>query len=434
MILKNRSINLLLLAIPDLLLILASLYIALYIRFGQGPQYSYELLNYKIFVFLFLVWILVMFIHNLFDLRSLRTYGSLFFSLVSAFFFNLLLSVVYFYFQPNLFLTPRRTLLLTTGISFVLILLWHLAVKLVLQNKISEDYFLYSEDDDLAELANIINSHGYLGFRLKDQLRSLDQLESMPQAKVIISDKTLTKNEILKKIYQLRMQGTQFYSHVDFYENLVQKIPLQYLDERWFLDNVSFRENYIQNFIRRSIDILIGIFLGLLFIATFPFIYLAIKLNTSGPVFFRQHRVGIFGKDFVVYKYRTMTSASTGKGWTAPNDTRITAAGKVLRRLHLDELPQFINLLKGNMSVVGPRPEQLEIVQEMRAVIPFYDERHLVKPGITGWAQLLVYAGSVEETRLKLEYDLYYLKRRSILFDLEIMLKTLYAIVRGKRK
>jgi lipopolysaccharide/colanic/teichoic acid biosynthesis glycosyltransferase len=118
--------------------------------------------------------------------------------------------------------------------------------------------------------------------------------------------------------------------------------------------------------------------------------------------------------------------------WTKVNDPRITRVGKFMRKSRLDELPQFINLLIGNMSLVGPRPEQVHIVEKLRQQIPFYDERHLVKPGLTGWAQLNIYAGSLEETKLKLQYDLYYIKHRGFLFDLEIILKTVYYIFTWK--
>src|SRR4029078_12074836 len=141
----------------------------------------------------------------------------------------------------------------------------------------------------------------------------------------------------------------------------------------------------------------------------------------KGPVMFVQERVGKKGRIFKVYKYRNMSGGAVNT-WTSVNDPRITPFGKFLRKSRIDEWPQFINLLLGNMSLVGPRPEQPHIVEEMKSKIPFYDERHLLKPGLTGWAQLNIYAATVEESRTKLQYDLYYIKRRSFLFDLEIIL------------
>jgi lipopolysaccharide/colanic/teichoic acid biosynthesis glycosyltransferase len=156
---------------------------------------------------------------------------------------------------------------------------------------------------------------------------------------------------------------------------------------------------------------------------------MATKLSSPGPVLFSQPRVGKYGTIFTVYKYRTMKIDGAHDTWTGTDDPRITRVGKILRRLRLDELPQSINLLQGNMSLVGPRPEQPHIVEAMRQEIPFYDERHLVKPGLTGWGQLNVYARTVEETRTKLQHDLYYIKHRSFGFDLEIIAKTVYHVV-----
>jgi lipopolysaccharide/colanic/teichoic acid biosynthesis glycosyltransferase len=175
-------------------------------------------------------------------------------------------------------------------------------------------------------------------------------------------------------------------------------------------------------------DIVSG-FLGMfVFIITFPICAVLVKISSRGKIFFIQERSGKGGKIFRVYKYRTMNGGPTNT-WTSINDPRITKIGKFLRISHLDELPQCINLLRGNMSLVGPRPEQPHIVGELKKQIPFYDERHLVKPGITGWSQINIYAGSLEESKLKLQYDLYYIKNRSFLFDLEIILKTFYYIL-----
>jgi exopolysaccharide biosynthesis polyprenyl glycosylphosphotransferase len=415
----------------DFLLIMVSLYLVLIVRF-KGIDRDFINLHYRIFTPLFLIWLVVLFIHNLFDFRTLRSYFTLTVSLISAMFFNLIIAVVYFYFQPNLLLTPRRTLLGVVFLSFVLILCWHLLIKYFLKNRFVESFYLFSINDDLAELEAELARHSYMGLRIVRHVRDLSELENESNAKVIIFQNLLADDNLLKQIYDLRLKGLRFYNHLEFYENLLKRIPLTHLGELWFLNNIEFRENRMQTFIRKSIDLLAGLLLFCLFILTFPFIALAILITSSGPLFFVQERVGKRGEIFKVYKYRTMTRDSSGKGWTEINDSRITKIGKVLRRTHLDELPQFMNLLAGHMSIVGPRPEQEEIVSRLRQQIPFYDERHLVKPGLTGWAQLHIYASTLEETRRKLEYDLYYMKHRSLFFDLEIVLKTLYFIITSK--
>jgi len=429
MTVRNRVKNPLWFIAPDFLLMLLSLRLALAIRFGAANS-EFIQLHFQIFFPIFLGWLVIMFIHNLFDFRTLRSYLGLSLTLASAMFFNFIFAVVYFYFQPNLVLTPRRSLILVALFAYFLILLWHLIVRLALKNRIVEDYYLLGEKDDMIELEREIGSLDFLGFRLLGLTSDLRQLPVDKTYGVVVSDKFLADPVILKQIYILRLKGIQFHNHIEFYERLLQRIPLLAVGELWFVNHIGFQNNPLENLLKRILDLISGIILGILFVVTWPVIALAIKLNSSGPLFFTQPRVGQNGQSFKVYKYRSMSAASSGKGWTEVNDSRITTVGRILRRTHLDELPQFVNLILGNMSVVGPRPEQFEIVQQMRQLIPFYDERHLIKPGITGWAQLHLYAGTLEETKRKLEYDLYYLKHRSILFDLEIILKTLYFMFR----
>ena len=200
------------------------------------------------------------------------------------------------------------------------------------------------------------------------------------------------------------------------------------INEIWFLENIDYREKRVYNLVKRLVDLLFGLIGFLIFIITLPVLAALIKFTSKGPVFFVQERVGLHGRLFKVFKYRTMNTGTPTNTWTSVNDPRITRFGRFLRQARLDELPQFVNLIMGNMSLVGPRPEQRHIVGELKRVVPFYDERHLVKPGITGWAQLNVYAGTVEETKIKLQYDLYYIKHRSLLFDLEVIIKTVYYI------
>jgi lipopolysaccharide/colanic/teichoic acid biosynthesis glycosyltransferase len=179
-------------------------------------------------------------------------------------------------------------------------------------------------------------------------------------------------------------------------------------------------------------DIFLGFLLVLVCVALCVPIALLIKLTSKGPVLFTQERVGQYGRTFLIYKFRTMRKqGNSGSTWTAEQDARITPVGKWLRLLRLDELPQGFNIVRGDMSLVGPRPEQRSIVLGLESKIPFYNERHMVRPGLTGWSQLHVYAASIEETKLKLEYDLYYIKYKSFLFDMEILLKTAYSVLRG---
>ena len=208
-------------------------------------------------------------------------------------------------------------------------------------------------------------------------------------------------------------------------------MALEAIDESWFLENFSRTEKRAEEAIKRIFDVFFS-FIGLLMTAAFfPFIALAIKIDSQGPLFYAQKRVGKNGKSFIIYKFRTMKAKAEKNGpqWARPDDPRITRTGRVLRRLYLDEFPQFYNILKGDISFVGPRPERPEFVEQLRKEISYYEIRHLVKPGLTGWAQIKYhYGASVEETRKKLQYDFYYIKNRNFFLDMGIILKTIRVI------
>ncbi len=415
--------------VPDVILLFLSLFISVQLRYKEGLSASAWNNHLLAFGVIYMLWTLVFFLYGIFDVAAFRRYTSLVFNLLTAMLINLLVAIVYFYFQPDLILTPRRFLIIDAGVAFLLVLIWHIVIKYNLKNRLVQGVYLFSFNEELKELEDAISQNNYLGFKLLGHLneQSVQHTAFNKDHGIILPQALETKPEVLKKFYELRKLGVEFYNHRNFYENLLRKIYLSQINEAWFLENIAYREKRFFNLIKRLIDLLFGAVGFFVFVITLPFIAVLIKLTSKGKVFFVQERVGKGGQIFKVYKYRTMSGGATNT-WTSVNDPRITGFGKFLRKSRIDELPQFINLLLGNMSLVGPRPEQVNIVNELKQKISFYDERHLVKPGITGWAQLNVYAGSIEETKEKLQYDLYYIKNRSILLDLEIILKTIYYI------
>ncbi len=416
-------------AVPDAILFYLGLWLAMVIRYHGNVGFQGSGAVVRTFSLLFVFWLAVFFIHGLFEAGVFRRYTTLVVNLVSAMLVNTLLAVIYFYFQPNLILTPRRFLLIDVAVTFVLILAWYLIVKYVLKNRLVEGAYIFSFNGELDGLEREIAAYSYLGYKVLGKLneQSLPQARLEKNSSVILPDNLHSSPKVSEALYQLRTQGVTFYNHKDFYEFLLRRVYLSDLNELWFLENINYKEKRLYNLVKRVVDILLGLFGFLVFVISWPFCALAIKLNSRGPALFVQERVGKGGQIFKVYKYRTMSGGKTNT-WTQVNDPRITKVGKILRKTRIDEWPQFINLLNGSMSLVGPRPEQPHLVEELKQQIPFYDERHLVKPGITGWAQLNIYAGTLEETKLKLQYDLYYIKHRSFLFDVEIILKTIYYI------
>ncbi len=419
-----------LIIVPDIILFYAGLWLTISLHYRAAFGHDVTVRLFQTFSVIFIFWLVVLFIHGLFDVRTFRRYTMIVFNVVSAMVVNVLIAIIYFYSQPNLILTPRRFLLIDAATTFVLILGWYLLIKYFLKNRLVEGVYVVDFGGKSAELEREIANHSYLGYRILGKINGqlMAGLTLERNSSVILPDNLHTSPALSERLYNLRTQGVTFYNHKDFYESLLRRVYLSEISEIWFLENVNYQEKRFYNIIKRLTDILFGLAGFVLFLASWPFCALAIKLTSPGPVLFIQERVGKGGKNFKVYKYRTMSGGATNT-WTSVNDPRITPVGKFLRKSRIDEWPQFINLLAGNMSLVGPRPEQPNIVDRLKKEIPFYEERLLVKPGLTGWAQLSnIYAGNVEETKLKLQYDLYYIKHRSILFDLEIILKTLYYI------
>jgi sugar transferase (PEP-CTERM system associated) len=219
------------------------------------------------------------------------------------------------------------------------------------------------------------------------------------------------------------------------YETACGRLSVDELKPSFLIFSSGFRRKPVIMRFKRIVETLVAL-LGLVILApVIGLIALLIKLDSPGPIFYRQTRVGLHGYPYMVIKFRSMRSDAEAEGiqWATVGDTRVTKIGAWLRQLRLDELPQLWNVVKGDMSLVGPRPERPHFVQDLRNEIPYYDLRHTVRPGITGWAQVCFqYAGSLEDSRMKLQYDLYYLKNLSLWLDLRILCRTIGVMCRGE--
>jgi len=232
-----------------------------------------------------------------------------------------------------------------------------------------------------------------------------------------------------------RLRGINVEDGVTFTENLTGKLCVESLHPSSIIFSNGISGRFYTSKLKRVSDILAGLF-GLLFLGPLcVLIAIAIKLDSKGPVFYRQERVGRDGKVFRLIKFRSMVMDAEKDGpiWAVNNDDRCTRVGKIIRKLRLDEIPQLINVLKGTMSIVGPRPERPFFVKKLEKAIPFYYHRHLVKPGVTGWAQIYYpYGATMEDAIEKLKYDLYYIKNISPVLDLRIISETVKIVLLGK--
>lgn len=249
---------------------------------------------------------------------------------------------------------------------------------------------------------------------------------------VIHSDEFKDATVLRAALGSLR-KGRRVTDAVTFYEKSLHRVPVDEISAEWFLFADLQLYRHEQATLKRIFDVCIATIGLLVSLVLTPFIALAIKLDSPGPILYSQDRIGLKGKVFRLQKFRTMTTNAEGGGilWSFKGDNRVTRVGRLLRRTRLDELPQFWNILRGQMSMVGPRPERPEFVAQLAETIPFYDQRHLIMPGLTGWAQINYRYGScTEDAKRKLEYDLYYMKHMSLELDLLILLRTCFTVLR----
>jgi sugar transferase (PEP-CTERM system associated) len=236
----------------------------------------------------------------------------------------------------------------------------------------------------------------------------------------------------VRELLALRLSGVLIEDASFLIERLSGRVPLEGLNPSALIFSDGFNIKAPQQLIRRLVSIAISLFGLAICLPFIPFIALAIRLSSPGPILFRQTRVGCGGRLFTVFKFRTMKQDAEGSGavWAVKNDPRVTSLGRCMRMTRVDEIPQLWNVLRGDMAFVGPRPERPEFVQWLTKEIPYYDLRHIIRPGITGWAQVRYqYGATLEETKQKLEYDLYYVKHLSLGLDLLIIFETIKTIV-----
>src|SRR3990167_5001658 len=240
---------------------------------------------------------------------------------------------------------------------------------------------------------------------------------------------------LLQALFMHRNLRTQITDLPTLYETATGKVPVESIGELWFMKHATGAHKPLYEIFKRTSDIVLSLLSLIATAPLAPFIYAAIKLESHGSGFFIQHRVGKNGKVFLAMKFRTMNmhAEKNGPQWAAPNDPRVTRVGRFLRNTRLDELPQLINVLKGDMSFVGPRPERPEFMEALSQKIPFYQERLAIKPGLTGWDQIsgAYHSASPEDTMEKLQYDLYYIKNRSLVLDAAILLRTVKTVLSG---
>jgi len=442
------KIKVLSLFIIDLALLYLSLGLALYIRYYNLNTNLWNQ-HWPIFTGLFIIWLIVFYAFNIYESASGQDKTELLLNYTRAIISNIIIAILYFYLlAPKINIAPKTILIILIVVFTICFLLIRKLLKPVMESKkLSQNLIFIGYEPLISELMpdkTTMNRFGY-NFKcivnnqkietLKLPYYPLSELENVLKTEKIdlIVVNEPNNKEVIAHLFQTLPMRVNFISLTNFYEQTLNRIPLTIINHGWFLDNLAEGNKATFEFLKRLSDILISIVFGLISLILLPFIILAITINSRGPILFKQIRTGKDNKPFLALKFRSMyqNAESNGPMWATENDPRVTGVGKFLRTTRLDEIPQLFNILRGEMSFVGPRPERPEFIETLIKEVPFYKERLLVKPGLTGWAQIkMPYADSVELSLKKLQYDLYYIKHRSLLFDLSVILKTINTVLK----
>ncbi len=429
----------------DILVFIASLWLALFIRFGEIPSTSlFGDLLYP-FSILYIVWCLIFFIAGLYEKHTITFKNRLPQRVLNTQIFNSFLAVVFFYFVPYFGVTPKVILFIYIIISLSLISLWRIYGARVVGLKGRENALILGRGPELALLLSEVNNNPRYGLNFASsfdldkvagtdfQKEIIEKIKSEHISVVVLDMNNEGLNKNLPQFYNLLFSKIRFVDINNFYEDIFDRVPLSLVGYSWFLKNISLSQSIAYDIFKRFADLLFALILGLISLVFYPFVYLAIKLEDSGRIFIIQERLGKNNKLVRIIKFRSMSFNDNESGENKAVN-KITKVGSFLRKSRLDEVPQLWNVWKGDLSLIGPRPELPALANIYEKEVSYYNVRHLIQPGLSGWAQLYHenhphQGANVEETKNKLSYDLYYVKNRSIFLDLKIALKTIKALL-----
>lgn len=429
----------------DIAILYFSLYLALLLRYGAAYKSETWQSNLLPFSFVFFIWLVIFYIAGLYENKTAKNEYAFYASAAKTVVFAVVVAVLIFYSVPVFGVAPKIILLLLAAIFFALFLLWRRGYNaLIKSDPLLHNIIFTGVNKEVRQIIDILSANPQLGYKVagildKSDLPKIKEIAAARHINTLVHVKDSNsggEDEMVKALYSLIPLEINIIELPKFYAQVTNKIPVSIIGEAWFLENLIAAEKDVYKIWKRLFDILLALIWSALLLPFLPLIALAIKLDSAGPIFYRQVRTGKNGRLFRLLKFRTMVDDAEKKGaqWTTARDARVTKVGGILRKLRIDELPQLWNVLLGDMSFVGPRPERPEFIQKLEKEVPFYQIRHIVKPGLTGLAQIhgpLLGAGT-EDSLEKLQYDLYYIKNRSLFIDFDIIIKTI-PIVIGRR-
>jgi len=443
----ERTRELFLLILGDILVFNIALWLTLLVRYLEIPSAERLAAHIPPFLIFSAVWLLIFFILGLYDKHTNLLKRLLLTRILYAQVLNVVVAGILFFIIP-FGITPKTNLIIYLVISTGLLTVWRIFVIPALSPKQRHRAILIADGPAAIELADEINNNDRYNYyfvriidgsileKTTDFENKLETLIEREHISLIVADahSDAIKN-FLPVLFDLSFLHFAF-TFLDFhrlYEDTFDRVPLEAVSYNWFIANISQTKSAIYDAVKRTIDIVGATLLLLPTLFIFPFVALAIKLEDGGSLFYTTTRVGQFNKLITIYKLRTKNGADAGS--SALKSTLVdTKVGMFLRKSRIDELPQLLNVLRGDLSFIGPRPEMPALAEVYAKEVPYYNTRHFLKPGLSGWAQINNFdvprgGIDVERTKMKLSYDLFYLERRSILLDIHITLKTIATII-----
>lgn len=430
--------------IGDIIALVVALLSALYIRNGEFPSSSVINTHLAPFSILFIVSLLINFIFGLYEKHTIIFKNRLPVTLLNVQIINTVISIAFFYFIPFYSITPKIVLFLYIVISLILMSIWRMVISPRLAPKKTQRALIIGDTKETEELYEEVNHNSRYNMFFTGILRpSSDTQQTIKEISdcliskkisiVVIDTRHAKLVNVIPELYKFALSGVMFFDVSKMYESIFDRVPISLMGKTWFVENMSaVSPKFVYDSLKRVFDIIVSLVLGIISLIFYPFVILAIKLEDGKEIFSYQQRIGQNNKIVKIMKFRTMNVANdNGKWGTVEN--KVTRIGQFLRKTRIDELPQLWNVLRGDISLIGPRPEFPDPVNHYAEQIPYYNLRHVIKPGLSGWAQIYGehphHGIGISETTNKLSYDLYYIKNRSFMLDLKIALRTIKVLI-----
>ena len=427
------------LAIGDFLLLVFSLWAALVLRYGALPRADLVQAHELPFLIVFVLSLAAFYASGLYSRAIYAARSAIPGTVIRAQIANGLIAVIIFYFVPTFSVTPKVNLFIYLILSSIFIILWRLNTYPLFSLRRKYPALVIGSGPDADALIEEMIRNPRVGLYCRERipaeeiseklLRSMEGGNGDFQFIVADLDDPLVE-AVMPELYRRFFAKTSIIDLHELYEEIFDRIPLARMNHAWIMSTISAVSSAAYDAPKRGIDIVLGVLIGLVACLLYPFVALAIKLEDRGPVFIAQERVGRHGQPFRIHKFRSMERNEDGK-WLKESNNKVTRVGLFLRQTRIDELPQALAILKGDMSLIGPRADISGLAERLEKEIPYYTVRTVIAPGLTGWAQINQEKPpqTFEENRMRLSYDLYYITHRSLSLDLRIVLRTMKTLI-----